>query len=140
MLTKNQPLVAALLACVTITPLTLPRSDMFCSEANFFDFTGFPPAFRKGCSAFVDRYNDDSSVEDGLVAGGSTEVQCKRICRAVCAGMSEAERFSEYTVEESAARRAEAELQQRSPGAKVERTERVRDAPFPEDEAQQGEL
>lgn len=49
---------------------------------RFFDYTGFPPAFRKGCNAFLDAYNADSVVEDRLVRGGSVEAQCKRCVRA----------------------------------------------------------
>jgi hypothetical protein len=49
---------------------------------RFFDYTGFPPAFRKGCAAFLDAYNEDSVVEDRLVLGGSVEAQCKRCVRA----------------------------------------------------------
>lgn len=67
-----------------------------CNEVNFFDYTGFPPEMVKGCKAFMDEYNDDSIVEQRMMAGGAPDEVAERVCKEVCAGFTQEQRMPRY--------------------------------------------
>jgi hypothetical protein len=89
-----------------VTPKTRRSREMlvfevfdkfFCSDSNFFDYTGYPPELAKSCVAFLDEYNDDSVVEQRLSRGGEEpRVQADAICAEVCEDIPESDRVTRY--------------------------------------------
>jgi hypothetical protein len=70
--------------------------EHFCEENNFFEYTGYPLSFVKGCKAFMDRYNDDSMVERRMLQAKDVSGMVSSVCKEVCAAFPEADRHTTY--------------------------------------------
>lgn len=63
------------------------------------DYSSFPYEFKKGCKAFLDKYNDNSIVESRMVEPGGVDHHCGTVCAEVCDGIDGVDRHAVYTLD-----------------------------------------